>query len=252
MHYSNRTGRNDFVTLKVARDQTAVAFYAETREPITPCTDPNWMWLLIGTDAAAGGGWEGYTFIVNRSVEGDGSTWLEQSEGGWNWRKIARVEFRVVGRQMHLVIPRAALGLPSGTTKLTLDVKWIDNAQKPGDIMDTYVSGDAAPAAGSLSLRSGVARRSRAPIPVERRLGRRRARSRPAASSVGVSACWRARLGRAFRQSRDVRERTPRRRARSRPTVSPFAWTAGRRSFPFPVAGAFSETTGQSRSSCVS
>jgi hypothetical protein len=145
-HYTNRTGRNDLVSLKVARDAETVAFYAETREPITPCTDPNWMWLLLSTGPAGAPNWEGYTFIVNRTVDGTGSTWLEQSEGGWRWRKVAKVEFRVVGKQLHLVIPRAALGLAVGSSQAALDFKWIDNAQKPGDIMDTYVSGDAAPA----------------------------------------------------------------------------------------------------------
>ena len=59
---------------------------------------------------------------------------------------MATVQYRVAGRQMHLVIPRSVLGLPSGTTKLALDFKWLDNAQQPGAIMDAYVSGDAAPA----------------------------------------------------------------------------------------------------------
>jgi hypothetical protein len=146
LHYTNRTGRNDIVTLKVARDQTHVYFYAETREPLSPSTDPNWMWLLIGTGSEAAPGWEGYRYLVNRTVESAGTTWLEQSEGGWRWRQVAKVQFRAAGRQMHLAIPRTALGLPLGATRLALDFKWIDNAQKPGDIMDVYVSGDAAPA----------------------------------------------------------------------------------------------------------
>ena len=43
-----------------------------------------------------------------------------------------------------LSVPRAALGL-DGAENFTLDFKWWDNAQKLGDILDTYVSGDAAP-----------------------------------------------------------------------------------------------------------
>ena len=35
-------------------------------------------------------------------------------------------------------------GLPAGDA-VTLDFKWWDNPQKPGDIMDVYLSGDAAP-----------------------------------------------------------------------------------------------------------
>jgi hypothetical protein len=32
-----------------------------------------------------------------------------------------------------------------GAATLTLDFKWADNLQQPGDVMDFYVSGDVAP-----------------------------------------------------------------------------------------------------------
>lgn len=50
MHYTNATGRNDFVTLKVTRDDRNVTFYIETRQPITPRADPFWMLLFIDAD----------------------------------------------------------------------------------------------------------------------------------------------------------------------------------------------------------
>ncbi len=142
--YTNRTGRNDLAILKVARDRDNVYFYARTREPLTPSTNPNWMWLLIDVDRNTSTGWEGYDFIVNRHVEGNGTTWLEKNTGGWGWTKAAEPKSRVNDRELHLAIPRAALGLSSGTA-LSLDFKWLDNVQRPGDILDVYVSGDAAP-----------------------------------------------------------------------------------------------------------
>jgi hypothetical protein len=30
---------------------------------------------------------------------------------------------------------------------LTIDFKWLDNTQRPGDVMDFYISGDVAPEA---------------------------------------------------------------------------------------------------------
>ncbi len=36
------------------------------------------------------------------------------------------------------------MGLPPGDA-VQLDFKWWDNPHKPGDIMDTYLSGDCAP-----------------------------------------------------------------------------------------------------------
>lgn len=145
LHYTNRTGRNDFVAAKVARDARNVCFYIRTREPITRHTDPNWMWLLIDADQDAKTGWEGYDFIANRTIETDGTTWLEKNEGGWKWKKVAKLSSRVDGREMHVAIPRSALGLPAGKTDVSIDFKWADNIQHPGDVMDFYLSGDVAP-----------------------------------------------------------------------------------------------------------
>jgi hypothetical protein len=145
LHYANRTGRNDLVTMKVARDDKNVYFYARTRQPLSSPNDPNWMWLLIDADQNAATGWEGCDFIVNRTIDGKGKTWLEKNQGGWQWKKVAMVDYRVEGNELHLVIPRSAFGLAQGETRLTLDFKWADNLQAPGDVMDFYLSGDTAP-----------------------------------------------------------------------------------------------------------
>ncbi|MGA2656844.1 MAG: hypothetical protein ABSH34_04910 [Verrucomicrobiota bacterium] len=145
LHYTNRTGRNDLAAFKVARDEKNVYFYARTRNAITPAAGDNWMWLLIDADQDPATGWEGYDFIVNRTLEPGGKTWLERSQGGWKWQKVAPVSFRVKDNELQLAIPRAALGLPEGKGRLRLDFKWADNLQRQGDIMDFYVSGNVAP-----------------------------------------------------------------------------------------------------------
>ena len=63
----------------------------------------------------------------------------------WRWEKVQRVSLRSEGRELHLAIPRKALGLPTGTNALAVDFKWADNLQHPGDVMDFYSSGDVAP-----------------------------------------------------------------------------------------------------------
>jgi hypothetical protein len=142
-HYVSTSGRNDLVVMKIARDATHVYFYAQTRRPLTPSTDANWMLLLLDTDQNRSTGWEGYDFIINHTVDGRES-WLEKNVGGWKWEKVAKVEMNVAGTELMLAVPRAALGLAGGET-IALDFKWWDNPQKPGDIMDVYLSGDAAP-----------------------------------------------------------------------------------------------------------
>jgi hypothetical protein len=145
LHYSNRTGRNDLELMKIARDDQNVYFYARTREPISSWKGRNWMMLLIDTDADPKTGWKGYDFIVNRTVLNRTTALLEKNSGGWNWTKTAEISYRVDGRELQLAIPRAALGLTNGKSGFTLDFKWLDNIQQPGDIMDFYISGDVAP-----------------------------------------------------------------------------------------------------------
>lgn len=145
LHYVNRSGRNDLVRFKVAADASNITFYARTREPLSPRTDPNWMWLMIDADHNPNTGWHGYDYILNRTMDSDGSSWLEQNIGGWTWKKVATVRYRAAGRELHVSIPLSALAVSSQASALTMDFKWVDNAQHPGDIMDTYLSGDVAP-----------------------------------------------------------------------------------------------------------
>lgn len=145
LHYTNRTGRNDIELCKVAYDQKYVYFYVRTREPLSPSSGPNWMWLLLDTDQDKATGWEGYDFIVNRLSPTRRTAVLEKNAAGWKWRKQAGVPFRTNGREMHLAIARANLGEPLRSAEPSLDFKWMDNAQTAGDVMEFYLNGDAAP-----------------------------------------------------------------------------------------------------------
>ena len=143
--YTNSTGRNDFVALKVARDRDNLYFYARTREAISPSTDPRWMMLLIDTDQDHATGWEGYDFIINRTRRDATTAVLERNTGGWHWAPVRDVKFVVRGNQMHLAVPRAALGLAPGRGLLKFDFKWADNVPESGDILDFIGNGDVAP-----------------------------------------------------------------------------------------------------------
>jgi hypothetical protein len=58
---------------------------------------------------------------------------------------VAQLKFRVQGNELHLAIPRKALGVGKGAEPVKLDFKWADNLQQPGEVMDFYLSGDVAP-----------------------------------------------------------------------------------------------------------
>lgn len=142
LQYTNDTGRNDIVLCKVASDTKNICFYVRTKDPITPHTDPHWMMLLIRLAGDGQNvGWNGYRYIVNRSVVDGKTTLLETSAGGWKWNETTRVNYRVKGREMELAIPRNLLG----QERLQFDFKWADNTLQTGDIAEFYTNGDTAP-----------------------------------------------------------------------------------------------------------
>jgi hypothetical protein len=145
LKYHDATGRNDLLAAKVARDVGNIYFYVRTQGTISRPTGTNWMWLLIDVDQDPKTGWEGYDYLINRTVDSDGKTWLEKNAGGWRWEKVARLSLVRNGNELAIAVPRSALGLPVNRTSLALDFKWADNLQHPGDIMDFYLSGDTAP-----------------------------------------------------------------------------------------------------------
>ncbi len=142
--YVNKSGRNDIVSAKVARDDRDLFFLVRTHEPLTPPENENWMWLLIDIDGDHRTGWEGYDFLVNRKRLGATTTSLERNSGGWRWKSMGQVPLRIHGDALHLSIPRNLLGL-SKNQPLRFDFKWADNVPANGDIVSWLDAGDTAP-----------------------------------------------------------------------------------------------------------
>lgn len=44
-----------------------------------------------------------------------------------------------------LCLPRSALGLSSGSKRVSLDFKWVDGIERFGDLFELYTRGDVAP-----------------------------------------------------------------------------------------------------------
>jgi hypothetical protein len=142
-HFSDASGRNEPVLAKVARDADHLYFYVRCAQPLSPSSDPQWMMLFLSTGRAPG--WEGYDFVVDRTVKNDHTGVLEANAGGFEWRAVADVPLRVEGRELMLAIPRAALGVSGG--KVRMDFKWADNTGVTGDVLAFWRHGDAAPPA---------------------------------------------------------------------------------------------------------
>lgn len=143
-HYTERSGRNDIVACKVARNASNVFFYLETKKPIQPAGRWDSLWLLINADQNAATGWEGVDFLIGRVIDQDGVL-IESNAGGWNWKPAGKASYRIAGNRLQVTVPRKTLGLQEGNSRLAIDFKWFDNAREPGSVADWYSRGDIAP-----------------------------------------------------------------------------------------------------------
>ncbi len=134
-HYINKTGRNDFVSLKVARNKTEAFFLAETAQPIIYGNDETWMRLYINTDRNQTTGWMGYDLRINGGKE------LQKYDAG-KWESIGRVRVKMEGNKLMYSFPLEWISKKKGT--LNFEFKWSDNMQQE-DPMDWYLNGDVAP-----------------------------------------------------------------------------------------------------------
>lgn len=128
LHYKDDSGRNDIALAKVARDHNNLYFYAQTVDPLTPSSDPNWMVLLLDTDQNASTGLHGYDYRV-------GSGLLEKWSNG-SWNSVAKLQINVTGNELQMLVPRKLVGYRGA-----LDFKWADNCGDDG----LFLGGDAAP-----------------------------------------------------------------------------------------------------------
>jgi len=146
LHYKNESGRNDIITSKVAVDKQNISFYAETAGKLSPCNGNNWMLLLIDTDNNPQTGWFGYDFIINKNVKDEKTTTLmrfDPTHPENPWVKVADLEFRYVGNQLEVSVPRKLIGLNGA--KFIFDFKWSDNASDLKDPISLCTDGDTAP-----------------------------------------------------------------------------------------------------------
>lgn len=140
--YVNRTGRNDFDVMKVARDGTNLYFYARCQKTISPAADDDWMVLLIDSDVDPRTGWEGFDIMVNRLRARDGRASVEKRSSG-RWVMAGQATLAISDRELQMAIPRRTLGVgPNGGARFYF--KWIDGV-RPNNITDFIDRGDAAP-----------------------------------------------------------------------------------------------------------
>ena len=155
-NYVDTSGRNDFVSMKVAKDADTIYFYVKTKESITAPDDEQWMNLFLRSGVAGNGTWEGFDYVINRTAPSNGKMTVEKCTGGWNWEVVGTVSYKMEGNELMLAVPRSLLGIASGAP-VDLQFKWVDHCEA-GNVMSFYTKGDAAPYGRFTYIYSEVAR----------------------------------------------------------------------------------------------
>lgn len=144
LHYTNNSGRNDIITSKVAVNEENVSFFAETASPLTPCTDSNWMLLVIDADNNSSTGWYGYDFLINKQIKDEETTTLMRyDESKAEWVEVAELPMAYSENKLEISVPRELLGLTGDA--FVFDFKWSDNPVELKDPISFCTDGDAAP-----------------------------------------------------------------------------------------------------------
>ena len=144
LHYTNNSGRNDIITAKVAVNEENVSFFAETASPLTPCTDSNWMLLVIDADNNSSTGWYGYDFLINKQIKDEETTTLMRyDESKAEWVEVAELPMAYSENKLEISVPRELLGLTGDA--FVFDFKWSDNPVELKDPISFCTDGDAAP-----------------------------------------------------------------------------------------------------------
>lgn len=141
--YTNKTGRNDLDTAKVARDATHLFFLITTRKPLTPSTETDWMVLWLDVDQDSRTGRLGYDYRVNHTRSGPDTINLERWNGR-TWEVIGTAPLQAGTKELHLALPRQILGFVGGAP-LRFDFKWTDHVPAEADGIDFLDHGDTAP-----------------------------------------------------------------------------------------------------------
>lgn len=140
--YLNASGRNDLVSMKVARDTGFIYFYAQTLDPISTYRDSNWMLLLIDSDQDSNTGWKGYDYLINRGVVDKRVSTLEKYDPDRGWVDAKTLRYSINGNELILAVPRAFIG---ETDSIALDFHWGDHISLDGDMREWFLYGDHAP-----------------------------------------------------------------------------------------------------------
>lgn len=144
--YTNYSGRNDIVEVKVANSTSLLSFYVKTVQPLTNSIDSNWMFLYIKAKNDKEPSWQGFQYRVCNYDFSNGTAKLQKCKGGFIWEDLVKIKAAKGVEEIEISIPKSSLGIKGNS--FTIDFKWTDNIPSDGNPLHWLDQGDVAPNAG--------------------------------------------------------------------------------------------------------
>lgn len=150
--YTDTSGRNDFSSVKVARNKEYLYLRITTAEDITAYQsgDDGWMNVWIKT-ASAKNLYQGYNYVLNREVNGN-KTAIYKAVSKSKLEKTGEGDIRIYGKTMIIKVKLADVGMSADNYEF--EFKLTDNIENMNDYLTLYKSGDCAPL-GRLNYKFG-------------------------------------------------------------------------------------------------
>lgn len=141
--YVQAAPRNNLQEVRVTKDANYIYFYIRCSDNITSPSGTEWMNIFINEGTPASNtGWQGFNYVINRSVSGNTAT-IESISGDYSSNGITgSASINITGPVLQVKVPRSAVGLSNSNT---FYFRIADNIDAPADSMDYYVSGSSLP-----------------------------------------------------------------------------------------------------------
>lgn len=140
--YTDETGRNDIVNVRAVYDAENLYFLITCAKEVTAyeAGDKTWMNLFL---SAGGSGWNGFDYVVNRTVTGNTASVERLGTDGETSGVTGTAQLQRKGSYLVISVPRKAVGMDKN--KFSFSFKVADHVVGYADIMNYYIQGDCAP-----------------------------------------------------------------------------------------------------------
>ncbi|RYY54527.1 MAG: hypothetical protein EOO09_14000 [Chitinophagaceae bacterium] len=129
--------------IKLSSDKESVVFEIKALEAFKPAAaGTGALEIYLGSGTPSLKGWKGYEYLL-RQDPASGTFSVNQLDADYQMKVIGKAAYTVSGNRIVVKLSRKDLGL-TGNTK-TIYFKVADGLAKPGDLMDSYLSGSVMP-----------------------------------------------------------------------------------------------------------